>query len=72
VLNELKGNPLNYVGNLESPVGVYLRREIFKKETRADTALTRKRYDKTVVGQSTMEVGAEKNRKLKHFWSWTR
>ena len=38
---------------MESPVGVYLRREIFKKETRADTASTRKLYDKTVVDQST-------------------
>ncbi len=52
VSNELKVNPLNYVDNLESPIGVYLRREIFKKETRADKTLKRKLYEKTVVDQS--------------------
>ena len=52
VFNELKVNPLNYVDSLESPVGVYLRREIFKKETRADKTLKRKLYEKTVVDQS--------------------
>ena len=52
VLNELKVNPLNYVANLESPIGVYLRREIFEKETKADTTLKKKLYAKTVADQS--------------------
>lgn len=52
VLNELKVNPLNYVANLESPIGVYLRRDIFKKETKADTTLKKKLYAKTVADQS--------------------
>ncbi len=50
--NELKVNPLNYVANLESPVGVYLRRDVFKKETKADTTLKKKLYEKTVADQS--------------------
>ncbi len=50
--NKLKVNPLNYVANLESPVGVYLRRDIFKKETKADTTLKKKLYEKTVADQS--------------------
>ena len=44
VLNELKVNPLNYVADLESPIGVYLRRGIFKKEAKTDAALKRKLY----------------------------
>ena len=52
VSNELKVNPLNYVANLGSPVGVYLRRDIFKRETKADTALKKKLYEKTVADQS--------------------
>ena len=52
VLNELKVNPLNYAANLESPIGVYLRRNIFKKETKADTTLRKKLYEKTVANQS--------------------
>ncbi len=50
--NELKVNSLNYVANLESPIGVYLRRDIFKKETKADTTLKKKLYEKTVADQS--------------------
>ena len=52
VLNELKVNPLNYVADLESPIGVYLRRDIFKKEAKTDTTLKRKLYEKTVADQS--------------------
>jgi len=50
--NELNVNPLNYVANLESPIGVYLRRDIFKKETKADTTLKKKLFEKTVADQS--------------------
>jgi len=52
LLNELNVNPLNYVANLETPIGVYLRREVFKKETNADATLTQKLYEKTVADQS--------------------
>jgi hypothetical protein len=51
-LNELKFNPLEHVATLESPIGIYLRREILKKKTEADTTLTRELYKKTVAGQS--------------------
>jgi len=53
VSDELKVDPLNYVSGLESPIGVYLRRETFTKETEADRALKRKSYEKTVADQST-------------------
>ncbi|MDH5447416.1 MAG: hypothetical protein OEY24_01045 [Candidatus Bathyarchaeota archaeon] len=53
VLNELKVNPLNYVAHLESPIGVYLRRDTFKKETKADVDLKKNLYKKTVASQST-------------------
>ena len=53
VSNELKVNPLNYVAGLESPIGVYLRRDIFKKETKADNTLKKKLYEKTFANQST-------------------
>jgi len=51
-LDELKFNPFEYVATLKSPVGVYLRREILRKKTEADTTLTRELYEKTVAGQS--------------------
>ncbi len=50
--DELKVNPLNYVASLESPVGVYLRRAVFRKEKEVDAALKRKLCEKTVAGQS--------------------
>ncbi|MFB0503238.1 MAG: prenyltransferase/squalene oxidase repeat-containing protein [Candidatus Bathyarchaeia archaeon] len=53
VSDELKVDPLNYVAGLKSPIGVYLRREIFTKETKADRALKRELYEKTVANQST-------------------
>lgn len=52
VLNELKVNPLDYAANLESPIGVYLRREIFKKENKTDSTLKTKLYEKTVADQA--------------------
>ncbi len=52
ILNELKVNPLNYVENLESPIGIYLRRVVFEKETRTDIVLKRQLYEKIVTEQS--------------------
>jgi hypothetical protein len=51
-LDELKFNPFEYVATLESPIGVYLRREILRKKTEADTTLTKELYDKIVAEQS--------------------
>lgn len=53
VLNELRVNPLSYAANLESPIGVYLRREIFKRENKTDSMLKRKLHEKTVADQAT-------------------
>jgi len=47
-----KVNPFNYVAKLESPIGVYLRREVFKKESSTDAALKKRLHDKIVHDQS--------------------
>lgn len=52
VLEKLKIDPLNYVANLSSPIGIYLRKELFKKETGVDAALKKELYEKMVVEQS--------------------
>jgi len=52
VLEKLKTDPFNYVANLNSPIGVYLRKELFKKETAVDAALRKELYEKIVVDQS--------------------
>jgi hypothetical protein len=44
VSDEFKIDPLTYAAGLESPVGVYLRREIFKQETRSDSSLRKRLY----------------------------
>lgn len=51
-LNELKINPVNYVNSLDSSIGIYLRREILKKESKADATLKKETYQKTVAEQS--------------------
>ena len=51
MLEKLTVNPLNYVEDLDSPIGVYLRREIFKKETETDKTLKRELYEEIVADQ---------------------
>ncbi len=50
--DRLQVSPLNYVGNLESPIGIYLRRKVFRKEIQADKNLKKEIYEKIVAGQS--------------------
>jgi hypothetical protein len=52
VLEQLRTDPLQYVANLESPVGIYLRREVFEKETTPDAVLKKEVYKKIIVEQS--------------------
>jgi len=52
LLERLKTDPLNYVANLDSPIGTYLRKELFKKETTVESTLKKELYDKIVVDQS--------------------
>ena len=52
ISDELKTDPLNYAAGLESPVGIYIRREIFKKETKNDAILKKRLYEQTVANQS--------------------
>jgi hypothetical protein len=52
MLNELKTDPGNYVNGLDSPIGMYLRREILGKEGKADATLKKGAYDETVAEQS--------------------
>jgi squalene cyclase len=49
--DELKANSANYVARLKSPIGIYLRREVFKEEARADTALKRNLHVKAIATQ---------------------
>ena len=49
---ELKYDPLDYVSNVNSAIGVYLRREVFRKETKTDSALKTKLYERTIADQS--------------------
>ncbi len=51
LLSELKVDPLNYVAGLDSPIGVYIRREVFRKEAKSDFNLKKRLYDKTVSDQ---------------------
>lgn len=51
-LNELRINPADYVNSLNSPIGVYLRREMLRKESKADATLKKVTYQKTVAEQS--------------------
>jgi len=57
VSNQLKVNPLNYVLNLRSPIGVYLRRDQFKKEPKADISLKKNYMRKCLPTSQRMEVG---------------
>lgn len=50
-LEELKTDPLQYIANLDSPVGIYLRREIFRKETTPDAVL-KDVYEKIIAEQT--------------------
>jgi hypothetical protein len=52
ILVKLKVDPLNYAAGLESPIGVYIRREIFKKETKSDAILKKRLYEQAVADQS--------------------
>lgn len=49
-MDDLRIDPLEYVADLESPIGVYLRREVFRKK--GDVALRRKLYRKITSRQS--------------------
>jgi len=51
-LNELRISPADYVNSLNSPIGIYLRREILRKESKADATLKKVTYQKTVAEQS--------------------
>ncbi len=45
-------DPLDYVATLNTPIGISLRREIFKKRSRADATLTKDFHDRIIAGQS--------------------
>ena len=46
LLEKLETDPLNYVANLDSPIGFYLRKELFKKESVWDAALKKELHEK--------------------------
>lgn len=49
---ELKVDPVGYVEDLESPIGVYLRRIVFQNENKDDKKLRRRLYGESVRKQS--------------------
>ena len=49
---KFKVDPLSFAAKLESPIGVYLRREVFKEESKADMALKKKLHAKIEAAQS--------------------
>lgn len=53
VSENLRSDPLDYVRGLKSPVGAYLRREVFKRKDKNDSALSRESYKKIVSKQSS-------------------
>lgn len=52
ILNKPKIDPGNYVNMLDSPIGIYLRREMLGKVEKADSVLTGKLYQKIANEQS--------------------
>ena len=52
-MDELKFDYLNYVADIESSIGIYLRREVLKKESIADASLRERLYEEMVADQSS-------------------
>ena len=50
---EYEGDYLNYVADIESSIGIYLRREVLKKESIADASLRERLYEEMVADQSS-------------------
>ena len=51
-LSKLETDPLDYLVSSKSPIGIYLRKEVLKKEAEDDDALKKELYTETVAGQS--------------------
>nr|MDO8132984.1 hypothetical protein [Candidatus Njordarchaeum guaymaensis] len=51
VLERLRIDPFSYVAGLDSPIGICLRKELFRKEAAVDAALKKKVYQKIVREQ---------------------
>ncbi|MEE9224510.1 MAG: hypothetical protein V3U51_07175, partial [Thermoplasmata archaeon] len=49
---DLKVGPLRYAGNLRTPIGVYLRREVLNSVGRADRDLKKKLHKRIASSQS--------------------
>ena len=52
LMDRLRVDPAEYVLGVESPIGIYLRREILKKEKKSDSKLEKEIHEKMVAGQS--------------------
>lgn len=50
--SKLEARSLSYTSSLKSPIGIYLRREIYGKENRTDATLKKKLYEQTAASQS--------------------
>lgn len=52
IRDDLKTDPAKYVEGMKSPIGIYLRREVFKKAAKNDLALKSKLYKQITADQS--------------------
>lgn len=52
IAKELRVDPLNYAGDLKSPIGFYLRQSVFDEKTKSEGALRKKLYGRIVSRQS--------------------
>jgi len=60
VSSGLKVDPLNYAASLESPIGIYLRRAIFKKETNADATLNNSLWNLALLGYNAEDENVKR------------
>ena len=52
IVDQLKICPSDYIAKLESPIGIYLRKRVLKKDSNADQVLTKRLYEKIVSQQA--------------------
>jgi len=50
--DELRFDSINHVADMKSAIGIYLRREVFKRESETDPILKKRLYEQTVADQS--------------------
>lgn len=52
ITTQFKMTPFEYVARLETPIGVYLRRNVFREEVNADATLVKRLYERIISQHS--------------------